>query len=216
MASSIVRHGLLTIIGLCTLVFTSALSAQTPGPEVEQVVNPELDRRVVRAPRIDVDDFEIAAFAGMLSVEDFGANAVYGARLGYHVTEDFFVEATYAQSTVSDAAYRRIGAAIFEEPEVTLRTYDLSVGVNLLPGEIFLGKNFAMTSAFYFIGGVGNTNFARRDHTTLNFGLGLRALFTDWFAVRIEMRDRIFESDILYASEFKHNFEMTLGTSFYF
>ena len=170
----------------------------------------------MRAPRIDVDDFEVALFAGVLSIEDFGANNVYGARIGYHVTEDFFVEGTYAMSTVSDAAYRRIGAAIFEQPEEDLKTYDLSVGVNLFPGEIFFGKSWATTSSFYLIGGVGNTSLANRDHTTFNFGLGLRMLFADWFAMRIEMRDRMFESDILYESELKHNFEFTLGASFYF
>ena len=203
-------------VAMAILVAPLVAQAQTEAPAPEQVVKPELDRRNVRAPRIDVDDFEVAVFAGTLSVEDFGANAVYGVRLGYHVTEDFFVEGTYAMSTVSDAAYRRIGAAIFEEPEVDLKTYDLSVGVNLFPGEIFVGKSWATTSAFYLIGGVGNTNFADRDHTTFNFGLGLRTLFADWFAMRIEMRDRMFESDILYESELKHNFEFTLGASFYF
>jgi len=190
--------------------------AETETPSPEQVVKPELERRSPKAPKIDVDDFEVALFAGVLSVEDFGANSVYGVRLGYHVTEDFFVEGTYAMSTVSDAAYRNIGAAIFTEPEVDLRTYDLSVGVNLFPGEIFVGKSWATTSAFYVIGGVGNTSFAHIGHTTFNFGLGLRVLFTDWFAMRLEMRDLMFQSDILYKSELKHNFEMTLGTSFYF
>jgi len=198
------------------MAFSGPTRAETETPSPEQVVKPELERRSLKAPKIDVDDFEVALFAGVLSVEDFGANSVYGVRLGYHVTEDFFVEGTYAMSTVSDAAYRNIGAAIFTEPEVDLRTYDLSVGVNLFPGEIFVGKSWATTSAFYVIGGVGNTSFAHIGHTTFNFGLGLRVLFTDWFAMRLEMRDLMFQSDILYKSELKHNFEMTLGTSFYF
>lgn len=206
----------LSALVMVLMIFPIEGWTQTEQPAPEQVVKPELERRSVRAPRIDVDDFEVSVFAGVLSVEDFGANEVYGVRLGYHVTEDFFVEGTYAMSTVSDAAYRRIGAAIFTEPEVDLATYDLSVGVNLFPGEIFFGKSWATTSAFYVIGGVGNTNFADRDHTTFNFGLGLRLLFADWFAMRLEMRDRMFESDILYESELKHNFEFTLGASFYF
>ena len=207
----------LAAIGVMTFMAVPALAqAQTETPGAEQVVKPELERRNVRAPKIDVDDFEVAVFAGVLSVEDFGANSLYGVRLGYHVTEDLFLEGTYAMSTVSDAAYRRIGAAIFTEPEVDLRTYDLSVGVNLFPGEIFVGKSWATTSAVYLIGGIGNTSFANIGHTTFNFGLGLRTLFADWVAMRIEMRDRMFQSDILYKSELKHNFEFTLGASFYF
>ena len=35
----------------------------------------------------------LAIFAGLMSIEDFGSDAVYGVRLAYHVTEGFFVEA---------------------------------------------------------------------------------------------------------------------------
>ena len=186
-------------------------------PPAEQVVKPELDRRTVRAPRIDVDDFEISAFAGILSVDDFGSNGTFGARLGYHVTEDLFVEATYQQSTVSDQNYYDLGfLPVFSQREVDLKTYDISVGLNLFPGEVFVGKSWATTSAVYLIGGVGNTTLDNRDYITFNFGFGLRVLTADWFALRLEMRDLMWQSDLLGKNELKHNFELTLGASFYF
>ena len=49
--------------------------------ESEQVVRPELERREVKETDIDTEDFEIGAFAGVMSVDDFGTNLVYGARL---------------------------------------------------------------------------------------------------------------------------------------
>ena len=44
------------------------------------------------ARSIDTEDFELGAYVGMLSIEDFESNVVYGARLAYHLTEDFFLE----------------------------------------------------------------------------------------------------------------------------
>ncbi|MDX1812872.1 MAG: outer membrane beta-barrel domain-containing protein, partial [Gammaproteobacteria bacterium] len=67
---------------------TAPLSIQS-----EQLIQPEVERRVVELPQIESDDFEITGFSGILSVEDFGANPVYGGRFAYHVNEDLFVEA---------------------------------------------------------------------------------------------------------------------------
>ena len=38
--------------------------------------------------------------------------------------------------------------------------YDLSLGYNFLPGEVFLGRKTAMTSTFYLLAGIGSTDFA--------------------------------------------------------
>ena len=62
------------------------------------VIEPEVERREVSEPRIDSEDFEVQAFVGLLNVEDFGSNTVYGARLAYHVSEGVFVEATYGRT----------------------------------------------------------------------------------------------------------------------
>ena len=70
-------------------------SAEGPG----QVIDPEVERREIKEPAIDREDFEIGAFAGIMSVEDFGADLVYGVRLAYHITEGFFVEGTVGRPT---------------------------------------------------------------------------------------------------------------------
>jgi outer membrane beta-barrel protein len=185
-------------------------------PEQEQVIRPELDRRDIKIPKIDAQDFEIGVYAGTLSVEDFGAKSVTGVRLSYHITEDFFIEGTYAKSKISDESFRRLGIALFPRQEEDLEYYNLSVGVNLFPGEVFVGKKWAMTSAVYLIGGVGETSFVDRDNTTFNFGVGVRLLPSDWVTIRVEMRDHLFESDLLGKNELKHNFELSAGVSIYF
>lgn len=191
--------------------------AQTPQrEETQQVIQPEIDRRAVSVPRINVDDYEIGAYLGLLSVEDFGANLVYGVRLAYHVSEDYFIEAMLARSTVSDQELCDLGLCLFPSREEALTYYGLSVGYNLFPAEIFLGQRTALASTVYLLGGVGNTSFVDEDRFTINFGLGLRVLPTDGVAVHITFRDHLFESDILGSQEIKNNFEWTVGLSAYF
>ena len=203
---------------LLLLLFAPAFSqAQEPqATATEQVIQPEIDRRQLRIPRIDTEDFEIGAYAGLLSVEDFGAKPVYGVRLAYHVSEDFFVEGMVGKSTVSDEALCRLGLCLFPNREEDLTYYGLSVGYNFLPGEIFIGRGRAMTSAVYLLAGVGSTSFINEDRFTINFGMGLRILPVDWLALHFTMRDHLFESDILGTKELKNNFELTLGLSVYF
>jgi outer membrane beta-barrel protein len=202
---------------LVALLLPMAGFAQNPQRgEMEQVIQPEIDRREVRIPHINVDDFEIGAYLGLLSVEDFGAKPVYGARLVYHVSEDYFVEAMLARSTVSDQALCDLGLCLFPNREEDLTYYGLSVGYNLFPAEIFFGQRTAMASTVYLLGGVGNTGFIDENHLTINFGLGLRILPTDGVAVHITFRDHLFESDILGTKEIKNNFEFSVGLSAYF
>ncbi len=202
---------------LLALWFPLFCQAQDPLPtETEQVIQPELDRRQLLIPRIDTEDFEIGAYAGLLSIEDFGAKPVYGGRLVYHMTESFFVEGMVGKSSVSDEALRALGLPLFPSRDQELTYYGLSVGYNFLPGEIFIGRSRAMTSTLYLLAGVGNTNFASEDFFTINIGVGIRVLPVDWFALHLTLRDHLFESDILGSKEMKNNFELTFGMSVYF
>jgi len=209
---NVTRAGLLWL--LCVPVFSQAQDALPAA--TDQVIQPEIDRRTLSIPRIDTEDFEIGAYIGLLSVEDFGAEPVYGVRLAYHVSEDFFVEGVYGKSTVSDEAFRALGLNLFPSREEDLTYYALSVGYNLLPGEIFIGRRNAMTSAVYLLAGVGNTTFVNEDRFTANVGMGIRVLPVDWLVLHLTMRDHLFESDILGTKELKNNFELTLGLSVYF
>ena len=210
--SRITRTGLLFAL----LLPAVCLAQETEPKQTEQVIQPEIDRRKVHIPRIDTEDFEIGAYAGILSVEDFGAKPVYGIRLAYHVSEDFFVEGMYGKSTISDQALCDLGLCLFPNREEDLSYYGLSVGYNVLPGEIFIGRGNAMTSAVYLLAGVGNTSFLDESHFTINVGMGIRVLPVDWLALHLTMRDHIFESDILGTKAIKNNFELTLGMSVYF
>lgn len=190
---------------------------EVPAPQADEpVIEQPVARREVAPPVIDAEDFELSAYAGLLSVEDFGTEPVYGLRLAYQITEDVFVEGSAGFSTVSDSSFRRIGLPLFDSEEQDLSYYQLSVGYNLLPGEVFPAPRRAWASAMYVVGGVGSAELAGEDEFTFNLGLGLRMLPWERVAVRVEMRDLMFDSDLVGESELKHNLELTAGVGFYF
>lgn len=202
---------------LSVLLVPSAAFTQSDSPSNnDQVIQPQIDRREIRTPRIDTEDFEIGLFGGVLNVEDFGSEPVYGARLVYHVSEDFFVEGMVGKSTVSDQALFNLGLPLFPTREEDLIYYALSVGYNLFPSEIFLGQKKARTANIYLLAGVGNTKLADEDYFTFNLGLGVQILPTDWLALHLVLRDHLFESDILGTNEIKNNFEWTFGATIFF
>lgn len=204
------------LLALMCAVVAAAAAAQSPERIPEPVIPAQVDRRDVHVPKIKANDIEAGAYLGILSVQGFGTKPSAGLRLGYHVTEDFFLEGTYGRAKVSDESYRRLGISIFSSEVVPLTYYNLSIGVNLFPGEVFVGKDWAMTSAVYLIGGVGNIKFDKESHIAYDFGIGIRVLPKDWLSARFEIRDHMFSSDLLGKNELTHNFEMTLGVAAYF
>jgi len=184
----------------------------------EQLIQPEITRRDVELDKIDTEDFEATAFMGLLSVEDFGANAVIGARFAYHINEDIFVEATLGSSKAGQTSYERLsgGTPLLTSAQRDILYYDVSLGYNLLPGESFLTRNTSFNSALYVIAGIGSTTFAGADRLTINVGGGFRLLATDWLAIHIDVRDHIFNIDILAEDKTANNLEVTFGVSAFF
>jgi outer membrane beta-barrel protein len=81
---------------------------------------------------------------------------------------------------------------------------------------LFLGGRRAMPSALYLTLGAGNTHFAGDDHFTVALGAGARVLVTDWLAVHLDVRDHMFESDLLGKNKTTQNLQVGLGFTAFF
>jgi outer membrane beta-barrel protein len=183
-----------------------------------QVVEPQVKRREVNPPGLDTENFEAGAFVGTISIEDFGASVVWGGRLAYHFTEDVFAEATVGTAKAGKTSYEDLSgsAELLTDGERQFTYYDLSIGWNALPGEVFLGGRRAMPSAVYFTLGAGSTDFGGDDHFTVALGTGLRVLATDWLAVHMTARDLAFDSDLLGKDKLTHNLQFTFSLTAFF
>ena len=156
--------------------------------------------------------------SGSYATQNFGSSAVTGLRLGYHITEDIFVEGTYGRSKVSDEAFRQIfpNGGIFPTPKQDLSYYNVVAGYNLLPGEVFFGRSNARISQGYVVAGVGSTDFAGQKRQTLSAGFGMRVVFTSWFAAQVDVRDHVYSLDLLGKRQSNQNIEVTTGLTVYF
>jgi outer membrane beta-barrel protein len=183
-----------------------------------RVIDPEVERRKIKVPNIDTENIEIGGVFGALSVEDFGTNPVYGVTAAYHVTEDFFFQAEAGRSTAGKTSFETLGGNIqlLTPDERRFTYYNLALGYNFLPGEVFLGRGLAMTSSFYLMGGIGSVDFAGDQKFAVSFGAGYRVLPTDWLAIHVRMQDRVFDSDLLGESKLTNNLEANIGLTVFF
>ena len=214
---------LLLLSGLALVALASpprAVAQEAAGakPATPQVVEPQVKRRDVEPAALDNENFEAGAFLGVVSIEDFGSSFSYGARLAYHFTEDLFAEATVGSAEAGRTSYEELSgsAELLTDSERRFTHYDLSLGWNVLPGEVFLGGTRAMPSAVYVSLGAGSTRFAGDDHFTVVLGAGLRVLANDWLAVHVDARNLAFESDLLGENKLTHNLQFTFGLTAFF
>jgi outer membrane beta-barrel protein len=134
------------------------------------------------------------------------------------VTESFFLEAAVGTSDADKTSFELLSGNVqlLTDDQREFTYYNLSLGYNVLPGEVFLGGSHAFNSQFYLIGGVGSTRFAGNDEYTVNFGAGYRLLFTDWLSLHLDVRDHMFDSDLLGQEKTTHNIEIHSGLTIFF
>lgn len=205
--------------GLCLFVCAhSTFVLADDGRESDALFEPDVTPREVDIDDIDTENFEIGLYGGVLSVEDFESNFLYGLNLRYHVSEDFFLEANVASSTAGKTSYERLSgaASLLTEDEREILYYNLTFGFNLFPGEAFVARSWAFNSRFYLLGGLGSTDFAGDQRLTLNIGFGYQVLPTDWLAIHFQAKDHVFDLDVLGVDKTTHNIELSSGLSIYF
>jgi outer membrane beta-barrel protein len=208
-------------LSLVLVVFgaPSGFAATNPDElDLEPLVVREPERREVDVDALDRENVEFGVFAGIMNVEDFGSDTVTGVRAAYHVTEDFFVEGVYGQTTIGQTSFELLsgGSPLLTDEERDLTYYNVSIGWNVFPGESFVAGRWAFKGGLYMIAGAGSTEFGGDDRFTINAGVGYRLIATDWLALHIDVRDHYFESDLLGTMEGKHNIEFSGGLTYFF
>jgi outer membrane beta-barrel protein len=195
-----------------------ASAGSTDADAPPSVIEPQVERRTVKVPAISSKNIELGAYYGEISIQDFGAQPVAGVRFDYHISEDLFAEATYGRAKGGRTSFEELSGNIqlLSDAERQFTYYNLSLGYNLLPGEVFIGRNLAMTSALYMIGGIGNVTFAGDHNFAVNFGAGFRVLPTDWLALHIDVQDLVFKSNDIGFYQLKNNLQATIGASVFF
>ena len=207
------------LVACCLMMSRSLIAQEEPQSSTTQqsVIEAQVQRRDINEANIDSENFELGLFVGVISIEDFSSSSVLGARLAYHITENVFVEAAYGQTEAGQTSFEILsgGAPFLSEEARDYRYYNVALGYNL-NGETFITRNWVFNSATYFTLGAGSTEFGSDERFTLSFGAGYRLLLTDYFALHFDLRDHIFNSELIGEEKTTHNIEYGLGATFFF
>ncbi len=209
------------LLATATLYASSAIaqSAEADKTIDSVLIKPDIQRQEFDEALIDREDFELMAFAGFISIEDFGVNPLLALKLNYHVSEALFVQFTLAQSEGGKTSYEILsagGAPLLTPAERELQYYSINVGFNLLPGEAFWSEQTAYNTTFYLSAGIGATEFAGSDRHTINYGAGYRFLLNDAISLNTEFRNNVFDIDVFGSNKSTNNLEFIIGLGWFF
>ena len=206
-------------LGLLTCGQTARAAEDNSGPGAVQVIKPEVLPREISEDDIDDEFFEIGLFAGNLTIDNFGSEPVYGVNASFHATEDFFLQMNYGMSEAGLTSFEELSGQnvrLLSDSERDYTFYNLLVGYNIFPGEVFMTAKLTFNSSFFLVGGIGNTEFGGEDNFTVTLGTGYRIVLRDWLTWHIDYRDHIFQSDILKEDQTTHNIEFSTGLTLFF
>lgn len=192
--------------------------ALLPGVVFAQQVEPQIEQRIISEDVLDSENWLLGIRAGVINLEDFGSSGLVSAQLTYHINEDFYLSAEYTQAKAGKTSFEELSGAapLLTDSERQWRYYGAQLGYMLLPGEVFLSRDYAMNSGLsLFIGG-GNVDFAGDKVFALQLGSQFRLYATDWLALELTFSDYIFETTLLARSKTTHNLALGLGVAVYF
>lgn len=185
---------------------------------VEDNIEADVERRNVYEDLLDNENFEVGIQVGIISIEDFESSLWVSGHFAYHITESFYFKARYGQADAGLTSFEKLVNVppLLTDDERSLTYYGLNVGYNFMPGQVFLGKNFAFNSVFSIELGGGTTSFAGDDMFTVNAIANYRVFINDWLAWDIGMSDYIFDTSITGTNKTTHNLNFTTGFAVYF
>ncbi len=161
--------------------------------------------------------FEFGVSAGILSVQDFGAEPTVALSATFIATEDFFLQYNYQFSDISLSTYEDsdAGIPIAEGDDRFFRRYDFLLGYNVFQSEFFVTDGYTTIGNLYTVIGVGNNSFAGEDAFSTTVGVGFKVGLNRRWNLRADFRDYIHKAPSILANDDRtHNTSFTVGLSF--
>ena len=180
------------------------------------IVKPDIEQQLIKDSDIVNTSMSMGVYTGLINYENFNSNYLFGLYFSYPFDEHVFVEAEFGVSGINDTEYRNIGLPLFSEEESDVQFYTVSVGYNLLPGEVYWNSEKTLLSSFYVLAGVGLVSFDSNDYVSVQFGAGFKMGLDKNKNIRFEVRDRLFDTDILGTDKLTNNIEFHLGIDWNF
>ncbi len=214
MSKKVIPH----LISIAIAYFTPVVSAQTTIGEAsgESVVaiSPKKAVPEVKTAKIDSERFELGAYLGMLSIEDFDTVSVYGISLNYHINSRFLLAFNYGQSDEAESSFEEVLDADFlANREDGFQYTSISGGYKLFDGRSYLSKRRKYNSHIYVLTGVENVEFGGESNMGLVLGANYKVVFTDWLTADLAFKNHIVQREFLDEDKTTQNLEWVIGVN---
>lgn len=182
------------------------------------VIRPDVRPQPVNEALIDSENVEVGVYGGILHIEDFESSPVWGVRLAYHLSELVFIEGSVGFADAGETSFEKLAGdvQVLADSERDYRFYSLGLGLNLFPGEVFVGENHAFNTNAYLVAGAGAREFAGDTRFSLTLGFGYQFVFTDSLALHLGFREHAYRIDVLGEDKTALDPETSVGLSVFF
>jgi outer membrane beta-barrel protein len=162
---------------------------------------------------------ELSVQGGLYAADLLSSSYLLTAAYTFHFTEHLAIEASFGYTRADSKLVRIV------EEETSFTALRLNTPVYLYQGHLlwtlaygklrwFDGDSISRFDIHLAFGG-GVTDNQTAQGITGSFGLGFKLYFTEWFALRIDIRDQILSQELLGHSQIVNNIAATLGLSLF-
>jgi outer membrane beta-barrel protein len=159
---------------------------------------------------------ELSVGGGLYAADLLSSSYLLTAAYTFHFTEDLALEASFGYTRADSKLVSIV------ENETSFTALRLNTPVYIYEGHLLW--SIAYGKLRWFEGGItrfdlhlafggGVTDNQTAQGLTGSFGLGLKLFFTEWFALRIDVRDQLLAQELLGQSQIVNNIAATLAFS---
>jgi outer membrane beta-barrel protein len=161
---------------------------------------------------------ELSFMGGIYSADLLSSSYLLQGAYTFHVTEELGLEASFAYSRADSEIVRIVetsmGVTLLRE-EAPVFVYQAHVLWSIAYGKLrWFGSGISRFDFHVALGG-GITDNQTARGLTLSAGLGFKFYLTDWFALRLDVRDQVLQQEVLGESVIVNNIAATLGLSLF-
>jgi outer membrane beta-barrel protein len=161
---------------------------------------------------------ELSVMGGLYAADLLSSSYLLTAAYTFHFTEYLAIEASFGYTRADSKLVRIV------EEETSFTALRLNTPVYLYQGHLLW--TLAYGKLRWFEGGIsrfdlnlaiggGVTDNQTAQGITGSAGLGLKLYFTEWFALRIDIRDQVLTQELLGRTQLVNNLAATLGLSLF-
>ncbi|WP_096084787.1 outer membrane beta-barrel domain-containing protein [Agaribacterium haliotis] len=208
-----------TITALALMFSTTSVYAQTIGQAVDDdkevtVVEPVKKVPEIKSAAIDDESFELGAYVGFISLEDFDTVSIVGASGNYHLNDRWLLALAYGKSSAPEASFEDVvGGDFVKDRDSGFQYLSLLGAYEFLEGRSFWGQGRKLSTHLYADFGLENVNFAGESDIGLVFGATYKLVLNDWLTADLRMRDHVVSRSFLGEEKTTQNLELVFGLS---